>query len=205
MKAILTADIVNSSLLAKKDFEKLIKSLQKFFQASLTDFYGGDSFRVLVDEPSLALLNCVKSRLLAIQFSAGYSIDIRISINIGQLQSDPIDLRSSTDELLVASGRGFAKLQATQQRLSISCGDKAKDFTYEIIAEYMDGLLRQVTAKQASVIYELLSGKSQVETAAALKLSTATISKQVKAARYDEIRNLLHKFEILTNQLPNGI
>lgn len=204
MTAILTADIVNSSLLAKTEFDKLIKSLKHFFKANPTDFYGGDSFRVLINAAEKALLKCVQSRLIAIQHTAGYSVDIRISINLGLLTSANVDLRSSTDELLVNSGRSFAKLQGTQQRLSIIAGNKEKDFTYEIIAEYMDSLLGRLTAKQATIIYELLSGKSQVETAAQLKLTTATVSKQVKAARYDEIKSILNKFELLTKKPQNG-
>jgi hypothetical protein len=203
MRAILTADIVNSSLLNAM-FESLIGDLKSFFAGEKTDFYNGDSFRVLVIQPGQALLKCIKSRLLAIQCTERRVADIRISINIGHLHTDDIDLRTSMDELLVASGRSFAKLQGTQRRLYISSGNAEKDFTYEIIAEYTDSLMAALTAKQAKVIYQLLSGKSQVETAAFLGLSTATVSKQVKAGRYDELRSVLSKFEILTNQLQYG-
>ncbi|MEO7878754.1 hypothetical protein [Mucilaginibacter sp.] len=203
MRAILTADIVNSSMLTTA-FDNLIVDLKQFFDGEKTDFYNGDSFRVLVTQPETALLKCIKSRLLAIKYAEKHTIDIRVSINIGHLRSDDIDLRSSMDELLVASGRSFAKLQGTSRRLYINSGNAEKDFTYEIIAEYADSLLAQITAKQAKVIYQLLSGKSQVETAAFLGLSTATVSKQVKAGRYEEIRSVLNKFETLTNQLQNG-
>lgn len=203
MQAILTADIVNSSFLTT-GFDNLIEDLKQFFGEEKTDFFNGDSFRVLVIHPEMALMKCIKSRLLAIKYTESQAIDIRVSINIGHLQSDEIDLRSSMDELLVTSGRSFAKLQGTSRRLYISCGQKEKDFTYEIMAEYADSLIARITAKQAKVIFQLLSGKSQVETAAFLKLSTATVSKQVKAGRYEEIRSLLNKFETLTNQLQNG-
>ncbi len=203
MRAILTADIVNSSLLTT-EFNYLIDDLKHFFAEEKTDFFNGDSFRVLITRPENALMKCVKSRLLARKYSEDQAVDIRVSINIGHLQSDDIDLRSSMDELLVASGRSFAKLQGTSRRLYISSGDKEKDFTYEILAEYADSLIAKITAKQAEIIYQLLSGKSQVETAAFLQLSTATVSKQVKAGRYEEIRSVLNKFEILTNKLQNG-
>jgi hypothetical protein len=203
MRAILTADIVNSSFLTTA-FDKLIDDLKQFFGDEKTDFYNGDSFRVLIIKPETALLKCIKSRLLAITYAEKHTVDIRVSINIGYLRADDIDLRSSMDELLVASGRSFAKLQGTPRRLYINSGHAEKDFTYEIIAEYADSLVAQITAKQAKVIYQLLSGKSQVETAAFLGLSTATVNKQVKAGRYEEIRSVLNKFETLTNQLQNG-
>lgn len=187
----------------QKNFEGLIDNLKVFFSDEQQDFYNGDSFRVLIDDPKTVLLKCVKSRLIAIQYTAAQQADIRISINIGKLKSEKVDLRSSMDELLVASGRSFAKLQETRQRLFITAGDKEKDFTYDIIAGYTDSLIAQVTAKQAKIIFELLSGRSQVETAALLKLATATVSKQVKAARYEELKSMINKFEILTTRLQN--
>ncbi|GGH03496.1 helix-turn-helix transcriptional regulator [Mucilaginibacter phyllosphaerae] len=204
MNAIFTADIVNSSSLNQQGFDKLIGDLKNLFKTDNKDFYNGDSFRVLIKQPGDALMQCIKSRLLAIQCSGRLRVDIRVSINIGNLQSKQIDLRSSMDELLVQSGRSFTRLQNTTQRLYITAGDKDADFTYDIIAEYTDTLLEQVTAKQAQILFLLLSGKTQVETAHQLALSTATISKQVKAARYDKIKSVLHKFEVLTNQLQHG-
>ncbi|WP_374951898.1 helix-turn-helix transcriptional regulator [Mucilaginibacter sp.] len=204
MNAILTADIVKSTVMPQKAFEDLINKLKAFFINEQQDFFNGDSFRVLIADPNEALLKCIKSRLIAIQYTVNEQIDIRISINIGTLKTKKIDLRSSMDDLLVTSGRSFAKLQDTSKRLFITADNKEKDFTYSIIAEYTDSLIGQLTAKQAKVLFELLSGKSQVETAALLKLSTATVSKQLKAARYDELKSMLVKFEILTTQLKNG-
>jgi hypothetical protein len=70
----------------------LINDLKQFFGEEKTDFYNGDSFRVLIIRRKHALMKCIKSRLLAIKYAENRAIDIRVSINIGHLQSDDIDL-----------------------------------------------------------------------------------------------------------------
>ena len=48
-----------------------------------------------------------------------------------------------------------------------------------------------MTAKQALAIYYLISGKSQKEAAQVLNITGPTINQQIKAARYDELENLI--------------
>ncbi|MBB5395615.1 hypothetical protein [Mucilaginibacter sp. AK015] len=204
MNAVITADIVNSTVLDKESFRKLISALTALFGKDNLEIYRGDSFQAFVKKADNALLDCIKSRLLAIQYSHKQRIDIRMSISIGLLNSDTGKLGSNMDELFISSGRYFDKFQNTSHKLYIVSGIKEADFTYEIMAQYLDSILERVTARQAEVVYQLLCGKTQVETARLLNKTTATISQHVKTARYDEIENILNKFDILTNQLQHG-
>lgn len=204
MNAVITADIVNSTLMGKAPFEALMNNLQQLFGKNNIEIYRGDSFQALVKNAEDALLNCVKSRLLAIKHTAGHRIDIRMSMGIGVLDDTRVRLGSNMAALLVNSGREFDRLQTSSRKLYINSIEQEKNFTYDIIAEYLDSILERVTAKQADVLYPILCGKSQVETARLLNKTTATVSQHVKTARYDEIENLLNKFKILTNQLQNG-
>jgi hypothetical protein len=199
MNAVITADIVNSTALTEASFSLLIKDLKEYFKKDKIEFYRGDSFQVFINDAGNALLKCIKSRLLAIQYTEQTRIDIRLSVSIGQLKSGVVNLGSNMEELFVNSGRYFDKFQNSPRRLYINSGNAEKDFTYEIIAEYVDSLLERLTARQAMVVYHLLSGKTQVETARLLKLTPATISEHVKAAKYDEIKSMLNKFKILIN------
>ena len=135
------------------------------------------------------------------QYSEKKRIDIRLSLSIGNLKSNVNDIGSNMDDLFVKSGRYFDKFQRSSRKLFINSGDDGKDFTYEIIAQYMDSLLEKITIKQAQVLSIILSDKSQIEAAKLLSVTTATISQHVKAARFEEIESLLTKFKILTNQL----
>lgn len=204
MNAVVTADIVNSTLMNKTLFSNLVNDLSDLFSEDKIEFYRGDSFQVFIKDADNALLKCIKSRLLAIQYSEEKRIDIRLSISIGNLKSSVKVIGSNMDDLFIKSGRYFDKFQKTSRKLYITCGEEDKDFTYEIIAEYVDSLLGRVTAKQAEVLSIILSDKPQIEAAKLLGVTTATVSQHVKAARFEEIESMLTKFKILTNQLQYG-
>jgi hypothetical protein len=201
MNAVITGDIVNSTQMKKSSFTNLVDDLLRLFEEDKIEIYRGDSFQAYMKHADNALLNCVKSRLLAIQYSEKQRIDIRLSISIGRLKANIVNLGSNMDELFINSGRYFDKFQNSSRKLYITCDDKDKNFTYEIIAEYLDSILERTTPRQAEVLYYILSGKTQVETARLLNKTTATISQHVKTARYDEIESILQKFKTLTDQL----
>jgi transposase len=52
-----------------------------------------------------------------------------------------------------------------------------------------------MTPKQAEVIFELLKGYSQQHVADKLNRSKSTISQHVTAGRWDEIENILNKYQ----------
>jgi hypothetical protein len=201
MKAVVTADIVNSTLVGTGDFTKLMDQIKEIFSGDKMEIYRGDSFQVLINDAESALLKCVQSRLIAMQYTGKKKVDIRMSIGLGNLQSKNEKVGSNMEDVFVRSGRYFDKFQNSQRRLYIVSGNESLDFTLEIIAEYIDTVLETITPKQAEVMGYLLSGKSQVETARQLNKTTATINQHVKTARYNEIDSMIGKFKILTNQL----
>jgi DNA-binding CsgD family transcriptional regulator len=204
MNAVITGDIVNSTLMPKKMFAALIDGLSGLFANDKIEIYRGDSFQAFMKDADDALENCIKSRLLAIQYSDEHRVDIRLSIGLGFIKGDVAHLGSNMEELFVKSGRYFDRFQNSTRKLIIVSGNEDKDLTFEIIAEYMDSILERTTPRQAEILFNLLSGKSQVETARLLNKTKATVSQHVKTARYDEILNLLQKFKILTNRLQHG-
>ena len=70
-----------------------------------------------------------------------------------------------------------------------------------VIAYFVDYLLKQLTSKQAAVVYELLNDHTQLEAAKKLNKSQATINQHVQSAAWTEIEKLLEEFSSLTLQL----
>jgi RNA polymerase sigma factor (sigma-70 family) len=204
MKAVVTADVVNSTLVKAADFNDLSDKIKAIYEKDKIEFYRGDSFQVLVNDAEKAFLQSILSRLLAMQYSNKQEIDIRMSISLGKLSSNSEKIGSNMDDLFVRSGRAFDKFQNSTRRLYVVSGNESIDFTFEIMAEYMDSLLENITPRQAEVLYYMLKGMSQVEIARQLDKTTATINQHVKTARYTEIESLLKKFVILTQQLQDG-
>jgi DNA-directed RNA polymerase specialized sigma24 family protein len=204
MKAVVTADIVNSTLVKAADFNDLSDKIKAIYEKDKIEFYRGDSFQVLVNDAQKVFLQSILSRLLAMQYSNKQKVDIRMSISLGKLNSNSGKIGSNMDDLFVRSGRAFDKFQNSTRRLYVVSGNESIDFTFEIMAEYMDSLLENITPRQAEVLYYMLKGMSQVEIARQLDKTTATINQHVKTARYTEIESLLKKFVILTQQLQDG-
>jgi len=204
MQAVLTADIVNSTLLTDEHFIALVNEIKSVYKGELIEFYRGDSFQVLIQDAEYALIEAIKSRLLAKSFEDYQTLDIRISISIGNVESKVPALSSNMDKIFVNSGRLFDNFTNSNRKLLMSCGDEEKDFTFEIIAEYLDSLLEAMTSKQALVIYHMLSGTQQKDIAGKLQLSGATISKHVKTAHFDELQRLLEKYKIFVKKIAYG-
>lgn len=207
IKAVITADIVNSSLLGKGALNSLLKSLEKLFRANNIsfDFYRGDSFHALCDV-SFALKAVCLLRTNAIQFSekeGETGIDIRLAIGIGKIDEPIRDLGTAKGEAFLLSGREMDKLEKTGPRLSIRCMDAVADTGLSAIALFTDYILSKMTIKQAEVIHQLLSGSTQVEVAKKLQKTQSTVNKHAGAANWNELARLIDIYENMTGLLVN--
>lgn len=205
MQAVITADIVNSTFLRPSTFEALIKNIKaNFRKPDQVEFYRGDSFQALIADGGKAFLSCLLCRLEAIALTTDQRIDIRQSISLGTIKGKVNHLGSHIEDVFISSGRTFDKLADSGRRLLITNGNPDDDFILEVIARYADSLLSQVTPKQATILYHLLSGRNQAETAKLLKKTTATINQHVKRSRFDEIQILVREYELFINKVAYG-
>ena len=88
--AVLTGDIVNSTLLDQQQERKLMKMLQHLLTDHKHEFFRGDSFQVYIKDPSLALKIALQCRTAAIGLNPESTppiSDVRISIGIGSVDS----------------------------------------------------------------------------------------------------------------------
>jgi hypothetical protein len=203
--AVLTGDIVNSTLLGPDMEELLLKELGKVLSAYLIEFYRGDNFQVYLKEPAGALRVALLCRAKAISLTAMEEqpalSDIRISIGIGPVALPVRAPGTARGEAFLLSGRGLDEIQKTERRLSISSGSAIADIGFGVMADYLDAIYREMTAKQAAAIVWLLAGATQLEAALKLNKSKSTVSQLVAAGGWSEIERILQQFEMLINQL----
>ncbi len=207
IKAVITADIVNSSLLGKKALNSLIKSLGKLFNALniIYDFYRGDSFHAVCDVSIALKASCV-IRTLAIQYSekeGEAGIDIRMAIGIGKIEEPLGDLGTAKGEAFILSGREMDKLEKTGPRLSIRCMDAMADMGLSAIGLFTDYVLNKMTIKQAEVIHQLLLGATQVEVANKLHKTQSTVNKHAGAANWNELSRMIDVYTNIAGLLVN--
>ncbi|RYY52001.1 MAG: hypothetical protein EOO05_22475 [Chitinophagaceae bacterium] len=188
--AVITADIVNSTLLEKAQEKKLYQQLETAMAAFKWEFYRGDSFQVYVKDPADALHLMLKLRMEARQYGTGF--DIRASVGIGDVGGQVRKLSVSTGEAFILSGRGMDELgKLSGSRLLLRSNDGKINGTLEVIALFTDYIFRELTGKQARVLSLLLDGSTQVAAAKKIRKSQSTVNKHVQSAGWEELSKLL--------------
>ncbi|GAB4091945.1 hypothetical protein [Flaviaesturariibacter terrae] len=199
--AVLTADIVNSTALGQAASTELRADLETGMKAELFEFFRGDSFQALLRDPEEGLKAALAGRCAA--RSLGTEYDVRCSIGIGRVDGAITQLATASGEAFLLSGRAFDSL-GSDQRLSIVSGNAACNAAFRILAAYCDHLFQGLTAKQASVVLALLSGKTQTEAATQLQVTQATISNHAHSAGWSKIEWLLAEYAALCRTLTQN-
>lgn len=207
LHAVMTGDIVNSTLLDPAVEQSLLKALEGLFSPYLSEFYRGDSFQVYVENPAGSLRLGLLCRTLTISLTATEDeaalSDIRISIGIGQVVLPIKAPGKAKGEAFLLSGRRFDEIQQNHRRLAIASGGAIADIGLEAMADHLDAIYREMTPKQAAAIVWLLKGQTQQEAVLQLGKSKSTVSELVTAGGWPEIEKIIRQFESLIKQLEN--
>jgi hypothetical protein len=205
LKAAITADIVNSTKLPSPAEKKLKTALSAILESHKYEFYRGDSFQVFLKSPEDALLIALLIRSAAMKIPpeiSNSSIDVRVSIGIGQVNLPIKTLMTATGEAFVLSGRAFDQMK-NGERLVITCNEKNQlvNLSFKLASRFIDYLFQHMTYKQAAVVHELLQNRTQVEAAKKLKKSQATIHKHTQSAGWPELEKLLVEYKQILNSI----
>ena len=202
LQAVLTGDIVNSTLLNEAKEKKLSNALREVFTGHKMEFFRGDSFQAYIKEPAQALRLALMARALAVSLykeENSFSTDVRISIGIGQVSNPVRSLKTARGEAFILSGRRFDEISTTEQRLAIEINNPLANEGMQVIADYLNAIFDGLTGKQAEVIFELLKGEMQKAVARKLKKTKSTIHQRMAAGRWPEIEKLLKRYENIIN------
>lgn len=198
MHAVLSGDIVNSTLLDSTQEKRLLESLKSILSGSRVEFFRGDSFQAYTEKAGLAARLALLCRTVAIALQPEDSpvkSDVRISIGIGSVEEPVHELATAKGEAFLLSGRAFDGMQKSEGRLVITTENKLGNTAFAVLSDYINSIYNQMTTKQAEVIFELLKGLSQQQVAEKLNRAKSTISQHVTAGRWDEIENLIDKYQ----------
>ena len=204
IQAVLTGDIVNSTRLLPAGEKKLLKMLRQVLSPHPVEFYRGDSFQAYIKDAGSALQAALLCRTAAISIArdkTNVSSDVRVSIGIGKTKTPVTLLGAAKGEAFVLSGRAFDAMAQDGSRLAIVTAHTLANGGLQVIADYTNAIFKDMTAKQAGVIFELLKGQTQQAVALKLRKSKSTISQHVNAGRWPAIEKLLQQYENIINQL----
>ena len=207
MQAVLTGDIVGSSVLTPEEHRKvvgIIKSIADVYPEALigsVDVFSGDSWQMLVKDSRLSL-NIALYLRASLKREKGLSIDSRISIAWGTADMEQVNedrISESTGDLFTASGRGLAGLKKPALMCFTAQADEFLSMAVNGTVRLMDALIRQWSPEQARAIAETLLGKTQQEIATKLGVSQPAVHKSLQAAYWMEVEASLHELEQIMN------
>jgi len=204
LQAVLTGDIVNSTKLTTVNEKRILKQLKSILLPYKYEFYRGDSFQVYIKDAGEALRIALLCRTAAMAIVADDNdtrSDIRISVGIATTRTPLKTLAAAKGDAFVLSGRAFDEITKTGKRLAIVTNNSIANTAFEVIADYINSVFSTITDKQATVIFELLSGRTQKKVADKLGKSRSTINQHVTAGRYYELERLLQQYENIVKQM----
>lgn len=196
IRAVITSDIVNSTQISKILEKKIYQKLNLLLKPYVFEFYRGDSFQAFLQDPNNALRVTLLCRTAAIGLAEdGEAIpDIRSSIGIGETPATIKKISTANGEAFLLSGRNFDAMKP-DTRLEINTTNTLANEGLGVISMYIDALFRNLTNKQAQVIFELLNGETQQAIAKRFKRTKSTINQHAAAGRWNEIERLLTRYE----------
>jgi len=195
--AVITADIVNSSLLGTANVNRLAERLKELInanQAKFLSFYRGDSFQSYIVDPypayKLALQMRTETKLFQTE-APEIETDLKISLGIGGIDIPVTNINNAMGEAFVMSGRGLDEFEKTGRKFIIKSENSTVNVALESISVFTDYLFSDLTIKQAEVLQHLLNNRTQIEIAKNLKKSQSTINRHVQALGWGEMEHLL--------------
>lgn len=193
--AVITGDIVNSSVLNEAQKKLIQNGIEQFMHEGILlkpRFYRGDSFQ-LATKPMVALLLALKYRMEVRRKNE--DADLRTSIGIGEVSSWNEDVLLADGPAFVLSGKKLDSLKKKDLNIIIVTGNKELDRELETYCYMADVLLKSFSSVQANMLFYKLDRIPQEKIAEILNISQPSVSKTLKAANWRVIEKFLERYE----------
>ncbi len=206
--AVLTGDIINSSALSGEKIKscwEVISQTQKGFIEHYgpviigsPDFYRGDSWQILIDQPALSLRFAL---LLRARLKSEIETDTRIAIGIGSVETiHPQNISMSQGEAFTLSGQSLDDISG-YFNLTGQLPDKARPMAewFQVILYLCSEFVQSWTRRQAEIVSValLLEPPKHAEIAKSLSPPVAkqTVTDSLKGAHWRALWEVLRVFE----------
>jgi hypothetical protein len=180
----------------KTEFETISKEMGAIFT-----IFRGDSFQGIVKHPEDALQIALrlKAAVLKVQNKAQKKsnmpvADVRIAIGIGEADYIEKAIAESNGEAFHYSDHTLDTMKAENKKLSLKTGNENINGEFKVSLKFLDSLTDKWSIASAEVVFYLLKGMKEQQIADLLKRSQAAINLRKKAAGWEEVQLLLHRF-----------
>ena len=206
MVGVITGDFINSTKgddLWRREMlsivDNVVGEMWGRFGALQLEFFRGDSFQILVERPEKTLLVAVLIRAALCGRTSQdcpFIWDARMAIGIGDVAYRSDELAKSSGRAFIYSGRTLDMMK--NERLAIKTDWECVNEEFSVSTPFADDIISNWTIKQADLVYDyLLFDVSQFRMAVERDMSAQNVSKILKAAKVELIKNYLLRFESL--------
>lgn len=223
MIAVLTADLIDSSLYDEKVLKLVLDTLKSEFEDITSryggksvklDIYRGDSFQGIVKDPVEALLVAMQIKaainrihLQKTKKSKTYAkiADFKIAIGIGTQNIAREAIAESNGQAFQFSGRTLDEMKNENRktRLKTQLDDINEEFDTSFFL--LDTITDKWSTASAEVVYYLLRDLKEREVAEELGISQSAVNQRKKAAGWEAIASLLARYrKVITTNFNDG-
>ena len=207
MKGIITGDIVDSSQISAEYRGELLKCLNTMGDElqCVTPFsmelFRGDSFQLLIDEPSAAIKIAILLRAGLIRHTASKENgmwDARISLGIGNVEFLSERIVTSDGEAFHYSGRQLEEMG--KQRLAVKTPWQDVNDELALSTAFIDDIINGWSSKQAGMIYlALRQDTPKKDIAKLIGTSVQNVRNVLSSAKESLVRKYIERYrDIIT-------
>ncbi|HSP40635.1 MAG TPA: hypothetical protein VLN46_04315 [Gillisia sp.] len=223
MKAVLTADLIDSSLYEDEVLKKVLDTLSSEFELIIKqhtkkevrfNIYRGDSFQGIVQDPANALLISLQIKaainrihLKKTKKNKTYSkiADFKIAIGIGTIDLERKAIAESNGQAFQFSGRSLDEMKAENRKTRLKTPEQEVDDEFNTSFYLLDTITDKWSTASAEVVYYLLKGFKEREIALELNITQSAVNQRKKASGWEAIANLLERYQhVITKQFKDG-
>lgn len=209
MIGVISADLLRSSSYSDKLLEQVIVSLNQEFKEiekqttedSAFKIYRGDSFQGVVHNPEEALKIAIQIKAVVNKINLDEKntskivADVRLAIGIGTYDFKRKSVLESNGQAFQFSGRTLDAMKKDYRKLRLMTPSEEINAEFDASLALFDIVSEKWSTASAEVIYYLLKGYKETEIASALGISQSAVNQRKKAAGWDAIESLLHRYK----------
>jgi len=218
--AVITGDFIDSSKLAPNDWDRLhaiMKESSRLLADSFkeivpleVDIFRGDSWQMLVLDPSKALRLSLLYRATIRAKMADPELDTRMAIGVGPIDSIPqTRVSEGHGEAYLLSGEALDRLNKSRSaNMCFAHKDDETARAFDVIVRLIDALATRWTDKQALAISGALRGMKQEEIAEKLwerKITQQAVAQHLSRAGWDAVEQGIEYFEKEQKNKPSSL
>ena len=206
MTSIITGDIIHSQKVSPDLWLNRLKLELNSIgnNPQVWEIYRGDSFQVEIPTPTNALKSAIKIKAALKSIK---HIDVKMAIGLGEKSHITSKITESNGSAFVFSGELFEHLVKTKINLAIASSFEEFNKDVNLMLRLALIVMDNWTVNSSEMVYMALKnpGTSQKELGKILGIKQNAVSNRLKRASYNEITELIIRYEDKIKNLQHDI